>query len=89
MFYILFMNKNDATLIHDKILAVLLEEQEKRGISNYKIAQITGISQSFLSYLKHSSAKPTLLILIMIADAIGVKLSDVIRRVEESANSAE
>lgn len=77
------MNKREAKIISDNVISVLAAEQEKRGISNYKISQACGLSESALSYIKNLKQNPQLQTLIMMSDAIGCPLSEIFKRVEE------
>lgn len=89
MLYIVRMKKRDAKKFHDKIISALLEEQEARGYTNYKISKATGTSQSYLSYLKHGKVNPTLLSLIILTDALGISLADIIKKAEQNEQSNE
>lgn len=83
------MKIREAQNFSDEVVRLLVEERDKRKLTNYQVAQKSNLSPAALSYIERNERRPTLYSLKQIADAIGVKLSDVIRRVEESANSAE
>lgn len=77
------MNKREAYTISDKIISVLAERRKKLGISQYKIANGTGISKSSLSYIEKLTQKPSLPTVLMIADFIGADLADVLKEVRK------
>lgn len=78
------MNKREAKIISDQVVSALIERQKSAGVSNYKIAKETGLSESVLSYLKDFKQNPQLVTLIMVADAIGVSLAEVFQEVENN-----
>lgn len=78
------MNKREAQKITQKIINALMKEKERRGITNYTISQKTGVSQSSLSNIQKHLQDPSLSMTILIADAIGINLSEIIKKVEDS-----
>lgn len=76
------MNKREAYQISDQIVQALAAKRKSLGISQYKIANSTGISKSSLSYIEKLSQKPSLPMLLMIADALGVDLADIIKNTQ-------
>ena len=78
------MNKREAQKITQKIINALMKEKERRGITNYTISQKTGVSQSSLSNIQKHLQDPSLSMTILIADAIGINLSETIKKVEDS-----
>ncbi len=77
------MNKREAQKITQKIINALMKEKERRGITNYTIPQKTGVSQSSLSNIQKHLQDPSLSMTILIADAIGINLSETIKKVED------
>lgn len=77
------MNKREAQIICQKVISVLQQEQEGRGITNYMIAKKSGISESTLSYIKNTNQNPQLLTIVMMSAAIGIPLSKVFKLAEE------
>ena len=77
------MNKREAQKITQKIINALMKEKERRGITNYTISQKTGVSQSSLSNIQKHLQDPSLSMTILIADAIGINLSETIKKVED------
>lgn len=64
-------------------------QQLKIGVSNYSLAQKTGLSETSLSYLYRHQRRPTLYTLIMITKALNISLSDIIEQVEIQLNIKE
>ena len=77
------MKIRDAQNLSNKIVDAIFENNEKQDIKNYEIAKRTNISQMALSYIKRHKRQPTLYILLMIANATGVKLSKIISEFED------
>ena len=80
------MNKNEAYTFSDKVVLELIKEREAKGISRYRISILSGISQSSLKYIEDLTQKPTFAIMAMIADAIGVNIDEVIKKVRLENN---
>lgn len=74
------MDKKEAQNISDEIVTRLKQERERKGISLNKLANDTGISKSSLSCIENLTQKPTLYMMIWIADYLGVDLSDLVKR---------
>lgn len=76
------MNIREAQKFSDKVVDLLLDEGKKK-MSRYKISQISGLSDTALGYMERHERHPTLYSLKMIASAIDVKLSDILKKVED------
>lgn len=70
-------------MISDKVISVLIEKQKAADMTNYQIAKKTGLGESTLSYIKDFKRNPQLMTLIMIADAIGVSLAEIVKEIED------
>lgn len=81
------MNIRDAQNLSDKIVKILFQENEKGNLSNYELSKRTNLSEAALSYIKNYQRKPTLYVLLMIASASGLKLSEIIARVEKETEN--
>ena len=81
MIYTIDMKKRQAQEISDAIVAVLRQKRLERGITQYKMAQDTGMSKSSILYIESFKQRPSLYTILMLADYLGVDLSQVIRRV--------
>lgn len=81
MFYIGIMNKREAQEISNKVVAFLREERIKRGISQYKLAKDTGMSKSSILYIENLTQHPSLYTTLLIANYLGVDLSEILRKI--------
>jgi transcriptional regulator with XRE-family HTH domain len=79
------MNKRHAQKISDAIIANLRDRRIDAGVSQYRLAQDTGMSKSSISYIENLKQRPTLYTAIMIANCLGVRLSDIIRQIEDKS----
>lgn len=77
------MNIRDAQKLSDDIVAIIKEEKARQKISNYRLADMCNLSEAYLSYIFSYKRRPTLYTLIMIASALNIKLSDIIKKVEQ------
>jgi transcriptional regulator with XRE-family HTH domain len=66
-----------------EIVGLLRKERERRKLTNYVVAQRSGVSQSMLSLVERGLRNPTLELVLRIADGIGVDLSAVIKQVQK------
>ncbi len=82
MLYDVFMKIREAQIFSDKVVALIKKEQQEKGISNYTLAQLSGISEASLSYIFRNQRRPTLYTLKMITDALNLSLSEMISRAE-------
>jgi transcriptional regulator with XRE-family HTH domain len=63
-------------------MKILRERRESKGLSYRKLAKKTGISNRSLSMIEHVEYNPTLLQLLKIAAALGLKLGPVVSRAQ-------
>ncbi|HEX3628063.1 MAG TPA: helix-turn-helix transcriptional regulator [Verrucomicrobiae bacterium] len=73
------MNRNAQTLC-TKVIAVLQKERQRRKLSKYYVAQTSGLSPQMIGYIERGMRNPTLETVLRIAEAMGVKFEDVIKR---------
>lgn len=74
------MNKRDAQNISDKIVEALKERRIPLGVSQYKIAQETGLSKSSILYVERLKQKPAMYTLLLIADYLEADLPEIIKK---------
>jgi transcriptional regulator with XRE-family HTH domain len=65
-----------------EVIRLLREERQRRKISNYAVAQNSGVSESMLSLVERGLRNPTLELLLRIADGIGADLPDLIKQAQ-------
>lgn len=68
----------------DRVMQLLREERESRGVSGYELAKRCGLSQSTLSLLDRGKRTPTLDTILRITAVLEVDLGKVIRQAIES-----
>ena len=62
----------------------LAEAREKKGISRYELSGRCGLSETALGYIEKYERRPTLYTLKMIADALNVKVFELIKQIENN-----
>lgn len=77
------MRIDEAEHINNKVVDFLKEERIRQGISQYKLAQQTGISKTSIAFIERYENKPTLRTLLILADGLNIKLSDILRNLEK------
>lgn len=65
------------------LAARIKELRCSKGLSANKLATISGISQSYIRKLEAGECKPTIEILSLICDAIGIDISDLLSNDEK------
>lgn len=76
------MKHADAEAITRIVMQILQERRESKGLSYRKLAKKTGISNRYLSMIEHGEYNPTLLQLLKITAALGLKLGPVVSRAQ-------
>jgi transcriptional regulator with XRE-family HTH domain len=61
---------------------MLRDERKKQEISAAKLAAKLGISRSTITHIDNDRTRPTLWVLLKIADGLGMKLSECLAQVE-------
>ncbi len=77
------MNKRQAQKISDKIIISLRKARIDKGISQYRLAQDIGMSKSSILYIESLKQRPTMYTILMIANYLGVKLSNILKQIED------
>ena len=65
-----------------EVVRLMREERLRRKVSNYAVAQNSGVSESMLSLVERGLRNPTLELLLRIADGIGADLPDLIKKAQ-------
>ncbi len=72
------MNRKQAEKEVDKIVEKLREIRKEQGISHEKLAHLTGLNRSTISLTESRKSQPTVLTLVLIADALDVNLKEIL-----------
>ena len=72
------INKRTAQEISDSVILKLKEERIKQGISQYRIAQDTGMSKSSILYIENLTQRPTLYTVILLANYLKIDLKKIL-----------
>jgi transcriptional regulator with XRE-family HTH domain len=67
----------------------LRKAREAAGLTQEEVAFRAGLHRTYVSLLERDRKSPTLDVLFRLCDAIGVKASELIRRVEEGRDAGE
>ena len=59
--------------------------REKQGLSQEKLAELAEVDRTYVSMIERSKRQPTLEVAQRIADALNVRLSEIIRRAEKDS----
>lgn len=69
-------------LILSEIIKILKERRENQGVTHAALAVKAGLSRSAISHIESGVRKPSLLVALRMADALGIQLSDLLREAE-------
>ena len=72
--------KDQAHQICMRVLELLKQAREERGVSAYRLAKLSGLHQTTLSVFDHQKRTPTLDSLVKIAAALELDLGELINR---------
>lgn len=78
------VNSKDAQIIFKTLASILREEREKQGKSQRLLADEFALQHSLISRLEKGINEPRFISLWSVAEALGMKLSDLIKLVEEN-----
>lgn len=71
--------------IANRLGRVIRFERERRQLSQEALSELAGMNRSFVGEIERGEATPTIVTLQKLADALGLKLSELIKRYEEES----
>lgn len=77
------MERNEAEIITQKVVALLKKERNNRHITKLYVSQETGLSRTAITLIENNQNSPTLRTLLMLANCIGVDLKEIIAQAEQ------
>jgi transcriptional regulator with XRE-family HTH domain len=72
------MAREYADKVHAKIIKALTEARKSSGLSHEALAKKTGISRPAISFIESGKRKPTLYSCIRLAEALDIKLGNIL-----------
>ena len=73
----------EAQKLCNNLVDLIKDDMNKKHVSNYMLAQKSGISEAHLSYIFNHKKQPSFYILLMISKALDIKLSYFMERLEK------
>ncbi len=80
------MKNNKSVDIIKNITEQLKALRKARGMSHEELAKKSGVTRPAISHIEGGKRKPSLLMSLKLAEALGQKLSEIIRNAEEQEN---
>lgn len=77
------MKKREAQDFSDSVIKILIDEREKQGIKRSRMAVDLGLSKSSVKYIEELTQRPSLSIVGMIIDYLGLDLEEVGKRLNQ------
>jgi transcriptional regulator with XRE-family HTH domain len=71
-----------------KIIQLLKEDRERKGLSKYLVAQRSGLSQQAIGYMEKGHRIPSLETVLRIAKAMNVDLAEIIKRARKELSES-
>ncbi len=78
------MNREDAEKLSQRVVDILERKRLEKKITKLQISKQTKLSRTAITLLVQKQNSPTLRTLLLLADAIGVDLKEVIAKAEKS-----
>jgi transcriptional regulator with XRE-family HTH domain len=75
--------------VERKVVLLLKKERLRRGVSATQLAAGLGISRTTVTHIENDDARPTLWVLIKIAEGLGVTFSELMAEAEKAATPTE
>lgn len=75
--------------IRKEIVRLLQKERARRKLSNYAVAQNSGVSESMLGLVERGLRNPTIEIMLRTADGIGADLPALMKKAIATVQKAE
>ena len=70
--------------IRIRLIQLIVKERVARNLTKYALAQQAGVSPQMIGYLETGERVPSVDVICKITDALGVQLSELVRRAETS-----
>jgi len=80
------MNKSRPSLILVEVIDQLKQLRLEKGLSHEALAKKSGVTRSAISHIESGNRRPSLLVALKIAGALGVNLSALLRGIERSVD---
>ena len=75
--------------ICSRVVRILRQEREKRGLSMNLVAERAGLSQQMVSYVEREMRNPTLETVLRIAAAMDIDLAKILQIAQKSASKSK
>ncbi len=63
-----------------RVIRLLRQERERRGVSKYQLSAQTGLAQQTISYIERGLRQPSFETILRIADGLGISLEKVLKK---------
>lgn len=77
---IVSMRNQRAELITKNLMALLLAERKRQGLSHQKLADAAGIHRSTISLIETGKRVPTILVCLKLSMALGINLEALLKK---------
>lgn len=78
------MKHKQAMLILDHVVSQLKELRVEQGLSHDRLAALARVSRPAISHIESRRRKPTLLMALKLANALGTELSSILAKAERA-----
>lgn len=78
------MKESRANDILKNVVAQLKQLRKQRGLSHEALAKLAKVTRPAISHIENGNRKPSLLVCLRMAEAVGVSLAKIIAKAEKS-----
>lgn len=78
------MEKSEARQLVQKVVEGLVALRASAGLSQYRLAELTGLSRETIRLIEDGSNSPTLASLFLISSALGAELAPLVSKAESN-----
>ncbi len=78
------MGKSQAEGFVEQVVAILVRERKRQGISHERLAEAAGVHRSTVSRTERGLMSPTLLVVYKLATALGLSFPEIAAEAQEN-----
>ena len=77
------MDYKEADRILAGVMQRLKQERERQGLSLQKLGTLSGVNRTMIGRIEQGERSPTLTICLRVADALGLRLADLLAEIQD------
>lgn len=73
------MRQDKAKIVEKAVIATFSKRRQELGYTYEKVGELAGLHRTSISLIERGKVQPTLIVCVKIAEALGLKLDEVIK----------